>query len=484
MMGKKDNTDRSQLEITSLEDLVPKNHLVRKLDEALDLSFIYDEVKDLYSDFGRESIDPIVLFKIVIIQYMFGITSMRRTIAEIEVNLAYRWYLGYGMYEEIPHFSTFGKNYSRRFKDSTIFEEIFARILAEAASNGFLDTRELFIDGTHVKANANSHKYRNETVIKEARTYEKELQEEIEKDRLAHGKKPLKDKETVPEEINRKVSITDPDSGWFHKGEHKQVFAYAVNTCSDKNNYVLDFEVTSGNVHDSVSFWNLYKRLRQNWKYAVYYVMDAGYKIPSIARQLIKDGKTPVMPYKRPMTKEGYFPKSEYVYDEYFDCYICPNHRVLNYHTTNREGYREYKSDGFLCKDCPYKDKCTGSRDSVKVITRHVWEGYMEQVEEIRHTLGMKEIYKRRKETIERVFADAKEKHGMRYTQYRGLARVRMEITLLFACMNLKKLAIWKWRRKGTDPNHHIKSFIFMVWVQKFGDKYRLQSKTVHGIEW
>lgn len=447
MMGKRNTHDRRQMEITSLEDLVPQDHLVRKLDAAMDLSFIYDEVKDLYSEFGREGIDPVVLFKIVIIQYVFGISSMRKTISDIQVNVAYRWYLGYGLYEEIPHFSTFGKNYTRRFKDSDIFEKIFTRILLEAAANGFLNTETLFIDGTHVKASANAHKYRNETFVKEARHYEKELQEEIEADRLAHGKKPLKEKETEPETVTRKISTTDPDSGWFHKGEHKQVFAYAVNTCCDGNNYVLDFEVTAGNVHDSVSFWDLYLRLHRQWKYSVYYVMDAGYKIPAIVRQLIRDGKKAVTPYKRPMTKEGFFRKHEYVYDEPFDCYLCPNNQLLKYSTTNRDGYREYKSDSNICRDCPYRNQCTKSKDHVKVVTRHVWEDYMEEAEEIRHTLGMKEKYQKRKETIERVFADGKEKHGMRYTQYRGLAKVKMELTLLFACMNLKKMAVWKWRR-------------------------------------
>lgn len=105
---------------------------------------------------------------------------------------------------------------------------------------------------------------------------------------------------------------------------------------------------------------------------------------------------------------------------------------MLHYTTTNREGYREYKSDWLICQSCPHRDRCTNSKDSVKVITRHVWENYMEQVEEIRHTIGMKERYKQRKETIERVFADAKEKHGMRYTQYRGLAKIKMELNLLF----------------------------------------------------
>lgn len=449
MMGKKDYSERSQVQIASLDDLVPSGHLVRKLEEAIDLSFIYDEVKDLYKPYGRESIDPVVLMKIVILQYVFGIPSMRKTIKEIEVNLAYRWYLGYGLYEDIPHFSTFGKNYTRRFKDTDLFQKIFSRILMEVDACGFLDTESLFIDGTHIKASANPHKYQNETMEKEARCYEKELQEEIEKDRLEHGKKPLKEKESTPETINKKVSTTDPDSGWFHKGEHKQVFAYAANTCCDKNNYVIDFEVTAGNVHDSVSFWELYRKVSERVKYPKYYVMDAGYKIPAIARTLIEEGKVPVMPYKRPMTKKGYFRKSDYVYDEYFDCYLCPNNQILKYSTTNRDGYREYKSDGKKCKDCPYQNQCTGSKDHVKVVSRHVWEGYMEKVEEIRHQTGMKEIYQKRKETIERVFADGKEKHGMRYTQYRGLAKVTMELTLLFACMNLKKLAIWKWRKGG-----------------------------------
>lgn len=93
--------------------------------------------------------------------------------------------------------------------------------------------------------------------------------------------------------------------------------------------------------------------------------------------------------------------------------------------------------------------------DSVKVVTRHVWEDYLENVEDIRHTCGIKEIYSLRSPTIERVFADTKEKHGMRYTQYRGIKKVRMELNLLFACMNLRKLTIWLDRLglTPTDPS-------------------------------
>ena len=110
MMGKKDKISKTQIEILSLDSLVPEDHLVRKQDKALNLDYIYDLVKDLYATTGAESIDPEVLIKLNILQYVFGIRSMRQTIRETEVNTAYRWYLGYGLTEKIPHFSTFSKN--------------------------------------------------------------------------------------------------------------------------------------------------------------------------------------------------------------------------------------------------------------------------------------------------------------------------------------------------------------------------------------
>lgn len=172
-------------------------------------------------------------------------------------------------------------------------------------------------------------------------------------------------------------------------------------------------------------------------------MMDSGYKTPAIARQILNDGKTPVLPYKRPLTKKGFFKKYEYAYDEYYDCYVCPNNQVLSYATTNKEGYREYKSKGDICKACPYLFKCTESKNCVKVVIRHVWEDYIEQCEDIRHTPEYQALYKLRSQTIERVFADAKEKHHMRYTQYRGIQKIEMELNLLFASMNLKKMATW-----------------------------------------
>lgn len=148
MYVKKDREPQKQIKFVSIEDLVPQEHILRDIDKAIDFSFIYDEVRGLYSEieWGKPGIDPVSLFKIVFIQSLFGIRSMRQTIKEIEVNMAYRWFIGYDIGEPIPHFSTFGKNYSRRFKDSDVFQRIFEQILQEAVNCGFIDASAVFID--------------------------------------------------------------------------------------------------------------------------------------------------------------------------------------------------------------------------------------------------------------------------------------------------------------------------------------------------
>ncbi len=173
----------------TIDMLVPKEHLVRKIDKAIDLSFIRDKVKHLYSKTGTNSIDPVVLFKIIIIQNIFGIRSMRKTIEEIEVNLAYRWYIGYSLDEPIPHFTTFGKVYKRKFMDTDIFEEIFNKILEELFKSKYIHLDNVFVDGTHIKANANNKKSISLVVEKKARDYQELLNYEVDLDRKKHKKK-------------------------------------------------------------------------------------------------------------------------------------------------------------------------------------------------------------------------------------------------------------------------------------------------------
>lgn len=452
MMTRESDKKREQVMFFSMDDMVPKDHLLRLIEQSIDFSFIYELVEDRYCpDNGRPSIDPVMLIKIQLIQCLYGIRSMRQTIKDIEVNVAYRWFLGLSMLDEVPHFTTFGKNYTRRFKGTDLYERIFERVLCECMNCGFVDMSTVFIDSTHIKAAANNKKFIKAEAEKTARFYETALQAEIDKDREEHGKKSLKDKDDDPkdgsgskEEKTVKMSTTDPESGWFHKGEHKEVFAYSAQTACDKNGWILGYSIHPGNDHDSKTFPEIYKKIRNKELKMV--VADAGYKTPAIAKLLLDDGVEPLFPYKSPMTKKGFFRKYEYVYDEMYDCYLCPANKVLKYFTTNRNGYRVYKSNPTDCISCPYLTNCTLSRNHQKVVTRHVWEAYMETCEDIRHTRGNKEIYEKRKETIERIFGTAKEMHGLRYTNMVGKARMEMKVGLTYLCMNLKKLAKMKER--------------------------------------
>ncbi len=465
MLTKKSNENRNETTMfLCIDDFVPKDHLLRKIDVAVNFNFIYDLVADLYSpDKGRPSIDPVVLIKMVLIQYMFGIPSMRQTVSEIEVNLAYRWFLGFGFYDEVPHFSTFGKNYMRRFAGTDLFERIFMEVLFACKRAGFVKEEAVYIDATHIKANANKHKSKKRTVKKEAYEYTRELKEEINRDRETHGKEPFDDDDDPPpKEKQVTESTTDPESGMFVKGEHERQFAYNVQTACDDHGIVLGYEVFPGNLHDSASFEKFYKVLDKEKIKTM--VMDAGYCAPYIFRRLILDNIKPLTPYVRSKTKAGFFKKYEYVYDEYYDQYICPANKTLVYATTNREGYREYKSLNYHCEKCPALEQCTESKNHTKIVTQHVWNRFLEMATDIRYSIGMKELYGRRKETIERVFADAKEKHGMRYTQYRGRAKVKMEVGLIYTCMNLKKLARWLAKKPSSPPV----SLLFPLLKDKF----------------
>ncbi|NLI72724.1 MAG: hypothetical protein GX361_08360 [Bacteroidales bacterium] len=169
-------------------------------------------------------------------------------------------------------------------------------------------------------------------------------------------------------------------------------------------------------------------------------------------------------PFRRVNKKALFFRPYEYIYDNYYDCVICPENKVLNYSTTNRDGYKEFKSKGYQCEKCPSRSVCTNNAKFEKTVTKHIWSDYLDMAEDIRHTPKYKMLYEKRKETIERVFADAKEKYSMRYTLYRGLAQVTNWVRLKFAAMNLKKFAKRKW---DVDRVLHF-YFVFPLFSRSF----------------
>jgi len=138
---------------------------------------------------------------------------------------------------------------------------------------------------------------------------------------------------------------------------------------------------------------------------------------------------------------KGYLPKRAFTYDATTNTYQCAQGQSLIYTTPNRLGYREYKSNPAHCKDCPLLSQCTRSANHVKVLTRHVWQDSKERTDSYRLTPWGKALYKRRQETVERSFADAKQLHGHRYARLRGLSKVKEQCLLAAAAQNMKKIA-------------------------------------------
>ena len=183
----------------------------------------------------------------VLIQHLFGIPSLRQTYREIQVNIAYRWFLGYNLLEKIPHFATVSYAFCQRFPPE-LSEEIFAHILNKALNQRMVDPSTIFIDGTHTKASANKKKFQKEQVAKAAKVYETQLRQEVAAEREKLGKKNDDDDQdgSGGATVTSTVSTTDPDCGMFAKGEHERQFAYEAHTACDQHGWILGVEVTAG----------------------------------------------------------------------------------------------------------------------------------------------------------------------------------------------------------------------------------------------
>lgn len=192
MMTRHDNIGKFGFIWQTIDELLPKDHRVRLYDSAIDWKFIYPLVQNLYSDYGRPSIDPIILFKMVFLNYVEGIHSMRKTCQRCETDIAYRWFLRLDFGQAVPNHSTYSKNLQRKFIETDLFKKIFTHIIKEAYDNGFIDASNIFGDSTHVKANANKNKTHDDIVETTKNIYYEDLINDINKDRKAHGKKEIK----------------------------------------------------------------------------------------------------------------------------------------------------------------------------------------------------------------------------------------------------------------------------------------------------
>jgi transposase len=437
---------QTEIEMVTLDGLVPKDHLLRKIAAVIDFSFIHERVKGLYcADNGRPALDPTLMFKALFVGYLFGVRSERQLVREIEVNVAYRWFLGLRLTDPVFDASTLSQNRRRRFEDTTVAQDIFDRIVEQATAHGLVEGTVLYTDSTHLKANANKNRFDQKVAAKSRADYWDDLDRAIEAERAAHGQKPLPERPRQPAEKPTKVSRSDPESGYMVRdGKPKGFFYLDHRTVDGRLGIITDTYATPASVQDSIVYLSRLDRQRQRFAFDVRAVgLDAGYATAAIARGLEERGILGVTGYRNPTPpRPGMLRKSAFRYEADADGYRCPEGQRLAYATTDRSGYRHYRSDPAVCRTCPLLASCTGNAKAERTITRHVWQEARERADGYRLTDWGKRLYRRRKETVERSFADAKQLHGHRYARFRGLVRVACQCLLAAAAQNIKKIAL------------------------------------------
>ena len=432
---------QGEILMTTMEELVPEDSLFRKIDKYINFTFIYEEVKDLYCENnGRPSIDPVVLFKLVFIQAIEGIKSMRQTCKKIKVDAEYRWFLGIPFGQETPHFSTFSKNYERRFKGTEVFENIFINIVNQAQKYGMLN-EEFFMDSTHRKANANKNKY-EDRIVKEIKKRRVDLEEEINEERKRIGKKEFEYKDEE-EEKHIKISRTDEESGYYHRDNKEKGFMYLEHrTVNGKCNIITDAYVTKGNIHDSVVCTERLEYQKKKLNLGINKVgLDSGYDNYDIKKYFEDNKIYGVIQYRSYGQGKTEIRKWEFQYLKEEDVYICPKTGiVLPYRNIDKNGYKKYY-DRKQCEGCAYQKGCCG-KNKYRTIRRFIKEEVNEKARERRLSEEGKELFKKRKTTVERSFGDSKQNHGYRYTLYKGVEKNQSYTHLICAAQNMKNIAI------------------------------------------
>jgi len=465
------------VETVMIEQLVPKDHLLRKVDAVLDTSLIRKETAELYSDRGRPAIDPVVIFKMLLISYLFGIRSERRVVQEIQVNVAYRWFLGLKLTDPVPHHSTISQNRRRRFLQADVEFKLFVSVVKQAVESGYIDGSMLFTDSTHIKANASKHSIvgkkiqdvpleqveqavqKHMTAMEQERELltddtEDDLATAIQADREQAGKKPLdlaptESEEPTPDEeapdvSKAPVSLTDPEAGYMIREGKPEGFHFLEHrTVEGRHGFIVHLMVTSARLTDPVAYLTCLAAVQKLHDFKVKAVgLDAGYYTNSICHRLTEQGIFAAVAPRGSRPAKGMLGKWRFRYVWYLDAYLCPGDHLLRYSTTNRDGYREYKSTPAVCQTCPLLASCTKSKNMQKVIQRHVWQDDKDLVYRNDKTAFGQYLLQRRRETVERSFADSKELHGLRYARFRGRKKVERQSLLSATAQNLKKLAL------------------------------------------
>jgi transposase len=435
MMGRHDRAE-ALFYYFRLDDQVPENHLLRLIEKHISFAFVRERLKDSYSESGRPSIDPELLLRILLIGYLYGISSERKLVEELRMHLAWRWFTGLGFDQETPHHSTFSKNRHGRFQESKLFEQLFEQIVKQCVEVGLVRGKDLSVDGSFVEANA----------AKESRIPREQLVEAAEVHyAVRQYLQELEQQNPVEEPVHEQdqVSTTDPDSTYATKGGTPARLGYYDNYLVDNHSCVIvGVQATAARMsQETVAAQDMLTRFTE-WqgRGAESVAADTTYGNGEFLQWLTDRSITPYMRTRDSALRKnnpGYGPE-RFTYQPESNTYRCPAGEQLNYVGLNvRNRAHAYIGSAKRCGACSQKTQCTTGR--YKYLAIHIHESVRQRVRELAQTPEFANAQRERKK-VEALFAELKNQIGLRRLRLRRLKFVREQFFLAAAAQNIKRL--------------------------------------------
>ena len=419
-----------------LDDYIPKNHLLRLIDKHVSFAFVRERLKDSYSETGRPSIDPELLLRILLIGYLYGITSERKLVEELRMHLAWRWFTGLGFDQEIPHHSTFSKNRHGRFQESKLFQQLFEQIVQQCMEVGLVRGDNLSVDGSFVEANAS----------KESRIPREQLAEAAQvKQTLRQYLSELEEQNPVEEAVHEQeqVSTTDPDSTYATKGGTPARLGYYDNYLVDNASCVIvGVQGTAARMsQETVAAQDMIARFAE-WqgREPATVAADATYGNGEFLQWLMERDITPYMRTRDSALRKNspLYGPDRFTYLPESNSYLCPAGQQLNFVGLNvRNRTHAYIGSRKRCGACSQKAQCTTGQ--YKYLAIHIHEPARQRARELVNTPEFATAQRQRKK-VEALFAELKNQIGLRRLRLRRMKFVREQFFLAAAAQNIKRL--------------------------------------------
>src|SRR5467141_2914329 len=442
MMGRL-KSDQGQLFYQfRLGDVVPEDHLVRKIDTALDLSWLRSELAPHYSSTGRPSIDPELMIRMLVVGYVFAIRSERLICREVQVNLAYRWFCKLGIEDTVPDHSAFSRARNERFREGDVFRRVFERVVETCIASGLVGGEAFAVDASLIAADANKQRSiagqdwrRDRDPARSSRAVKEYL---ATLDDTAWG--------AASDVVPKFVSPSDPAAQWTGAHKGPAFFAYSDNYLIDvKFGVIVDVEASRAIRQAEVgAARTMIERTEERFGLKPERLAaDTAYGSGANLNWLVNDKKiAPHIPViDKSKREDGTFSREDFTFDKDRNVYICPANKIL---TTTGKLVNDgetllYRTKARDCRGCLLKAQCC-PKTSVRKIPRSIYEEARDVARALAKTEAFKQSSRDRKR-VEMLFAHLKRILRLGRLRLRGPRGAQFEFTLAAIAQNLRRLA-------------------------------------------